>query len=112
MTANDFRRLVLGLPDVSEQAHMSHPDFRVAGKIFATLGYPDQDHAVLVLPPADQKNLMRTHPKTFAPAPGAWGRRGSTVIALKTVDTAILEKAIQAAYQRGARPAAKSKKPR
>jgi len=43
MTANEFRRLALALPEAEERAHMDHPDFRVGGKIFATLGYPDKD---------------------------------------------------------------------
>ena len=42
MTPNDFRKLALALPETEERAHMNHPDFRVAGKIFATLGYPDK----------------------------------------------------------------------
>ena len=43
MTPNDFRRLALSFPESSEKSHMDHPDFRVAGRLFATLGYPDQD---------------------------------------------------------------------
>jgi hypothetical protein len=47
MTANEFRRLALSLPKVAEAAHMGHPDFRVAGKIFATLGYPQSGWGVV-----------------------------------------------------------------
>ena len=50
MTANDFRKLALSLADAIESAHMDHPDFRVGGKIFATLGYPDASWAVGWLP--------------------------------------------------------------
>src|SRR6266704_1006603 len=46
MTSNDFRRLALSFPETSERAHMGHPDFRVGGKIFAALGYPDDDWAM------------------------------------------------------------------
>jgi hypothetical protein len=41
VTAKDFRWLALSMPEAEEHAHMDHPDFRVGGKIFATLGYPD-----------------------------------------------------------------------
>lgn len=41
MTAEEFRQLALSLPEATEQSHMGHPDFRVRGRIFATLGYPD-----------------------------------------------------------------------
>jgi hypothetical protein len=55
ITADDFRKLALGFPEAIELAHMHHPDFRVRGKIFATLGYPDNDFAVVKLTPAEQK---------------------------------------------------------
>ena len=45
MTAAEFRRLALSLPEAEEREHMHHPDFRVGGKIFATLGYPDKSWA-------------------------------------------------------------------
>ncbi len=41
MTPNEFRELALSFPEAIESAHMHHPDFRVGGRIFATLGYPD-----------------------------------------------------------------------
>ncbi len=53
MTNDDFRRIALGLPEASEGAHQGHADFQVRGKIFATLGYPDDAHAVVILPPAE-----------------------------------------------------------
>src|SRR5579864_201099 len=49
MTANQFRKIALAVPESEERAHMSHPDFRVAGKIFATLGYPDKSRAMVKL---------------------------------------------------------------
>jgi hypothetical protein len=86
MTAAEFRRIALSMPQASESAHMNHPDFRVGGKIFATLGYPDQDHGMVILPPEEQERLVRVQPKTFAPAKGAWGRSGSTSVRLDAVD--------------------------
>ena len=83
MTAAQFRRLALSFPGVIESSHMSHPDFRVGGKIFATLGYPDNEHGMVVLPPDEQERFARASPKVFAPAKGAWGKRGSTTVDLE-----------------------------
>ncbi|HEY2801216.1 MAG TPA: MmcQ/YjbR family DNA-binding protein [Chthoniobacterales bacterium] len=82
MTSVRFRQLALSMPEAVESAHMAHPDFRVGGKIFATLGYPDARHAVLNLPPDEQRKLVETRPEVFHPAAGAWGRRGSTQVLL------------------------------
>ena len=51
MTAAEFRRLALSLPETEEREHMHHPDFRVAGKIFATLAYPDKSYGMVKLFP-------------------------------------------------------------
>ena len=67
MTANDFRRLALSLPETEERAHMDHPDFRVAGKIFATLGYPDHGWAMVKLTPVEQEMFVKAQPKVFDP---------------------------------------------
>jgi hypothetical protein len=99
MTPDQFRRLALGFPETSESAHMNHPDFRVAGKIFATLGYPDSECAMVVLPVEEQTRLVRKHPKTFTPAKGAWGKRGSTVVRLDVVDRATLRPALEIAWR-------------
>ena len=82
MTANDFRELALSFPEAVESAHMHHPDFRVRGKIFATLGYPDSDSAVVKLTPEEQRRFMQSYPKVFRPVKGAWGRRGNANIHL------------------------------
>src|SRR5436309_5357541 len=81
MTAHDFRTLALALPEASESAHMGHPDFRVRGKIFATLG-PDEDWGMVKLTPDLQATFIRTEPHVFHPASGAWGRRGATIVRL------------------------------
>ena len=99
MTANDFRKLALNLPEVSESAHMSHPDFRTGGRIFATLGYPDSEHGMVVLPPDEQKRLLRTHPKVFGAAKGAWGKRGSTTVLLAAADKATVRTALEIAWR-------------
>ena len=99
MTANDFRKLALSLPETEERSHMDHPDFRVAGKIFATLGCPDKTRGMVKLSPEDQHNFSKDYPDTFIPVKGAWGRRGATSIHLKAADKDTLAKAIAAAWR-------------
>ena len=86
MTGEEFRRLALTLPEASEQSHMGHPDFRVRGKIFATLAYPDEARAMVKLQHEQQDALTRARPEMFAPVPGGWGRRGATYVTLSAAD--------------------------
>jgi YjbR len=85
VTANDFRRVALALPETAERLHMDHPDFRVSGKIFATLGYPDKAWGMVKLTPEQQHYFLKDNPDVFVPAKGAWGRRGATTVRLKAV---------------------------
>ena len=102
MTVKDFRRLALSLPEASESAHMGHPDFRVGGKIFATLGYPDDEFGVVMLSPEQQEEFVRKHPESFAPVKGAWGERGSTKVQLEAVDAETMQSAIVTAWRKRA----------
>ena len=99
MTANDFRKLALSLPEAEESAHMNHPDFRVDGKVFATLGYPDKSHAMVRLSPEEQHYLSKDYPDAFVPVKGAWGRRGATTVYLKAAKKEIVSKALLAAWR-------------
>jgi hypothetical protein len=99
VTAEDFRTLALSFPNAIESAHMHHPDFRVRGKIFATLGYPDKDWAVVKLPLDEQKRLVGSEPATFQPVKGAWGRQGSTNVFLPAAKIAIVREAIASAWR-------------
>jgi hypothetical protein len=117
MTVTQFRRLALRMPDAVEASHMDHPDFRVNGKIFATLGYPTVKHGVVMLTPDEQKSLMRAHPDAFSPAAGKWGASGSTVVELGKANTDVVAAAIESAWRRraparlrngAAKPAAKT----
>ena len=102
MTAAEFRRTALRMPDAVEGAHMGHADFRVGGKIFATLGYPDARHGAVMLTPAEQREFMSAHPRAFVPAAGKWGEGGSTVVSLRDADPEIVADAIRAAWRRRA----------
>jgi hypothetical protein len=99
MTAKDFREIALSLPETEERAHMDHPDFRVAGKIFATLGYPDKSRGMVKMSPEDQHYFSKDYPDVFAPVKGAWGRQGATSVDLKAANNAIMRKAIKAAWR-------------
>jgi len=99
MTAKDFRQIALSLPETEESAHMNHPDFRVAGKIFATLGYPDKTRGMVKLSPEDQHYFSKDYPDVFIPVKGAWGRRGATSVHLKAAQKETLRKALQAAWR-------------
>lgn len=102
MTPTEFRRLALSMPGATESAHMEHPDFRVGGKIFATLGYPDKDHGMVILPPGEQERLVESAPAIFAPAKGAWGRRGSTCVLLRSINATALRPAMEIAWRKRA----------
>jgi len=102
MTGADFRRIALSMPGASENAHMHHPDFRVGGRIFATLGYPDKDHGMIVLPPKEQARFVQTDIKAFFPAKGAWGKRGSTCVRLDAVNSTVLRGAMEIAWRQRA----------
>jgi len=98
MTADEFRRLALSLPEAVESSHMNHPDFRVGGKIFATLG-PDETWGMVKLTPREQADAMRRARKVISRASGAWGRGGSTIIQLADADAAIVDELLTAAWR-------------
>ena len=99
MTPAAFRKIALLLPETEEHQHMNHPDFRVAGKIFATLGYPDKTRAMVKLSPEDQHNFSKDCPDAFIPVKGTWGRCGATCVILKSAPKDVLTKAIHAAWR-------------
>ncbi|HMD20479.1 MAG TPA: MmcQ/YjbR family DNA-binding protein [Alloacidobacterium sp.] len=99
MTANDFRRLALSFPEAVEAEHMNHPDFRVAGKIFATLAYPDKTYGMVKLPPLDQDTFVQEWPEVFVPVPGYWGKNGATHVHLKKATKKTLQPALAAAWR-------------
>ena len=102
MKTADFRRIALSLSEASEGSHMGHPDFRVGGKIFATLGYPNKETGVIMLLPEEQGRFIRAHPDAFGSVKGAWGRRGYTTVVLEAVDAVTLGAAMVAAWRRRA----------
>ena len=77
LNANHFRRIVLGMRDAAEGAHMGHADFRVNGRIFASLN-DDETRGMVVLTPDQQQRFVQEDPSAFEPESGAWGRSGCT----------------------------------
>lgn len=104
MTSDEFRKMALAFPGASESSHMGHPDFRMNGKIFATLQYPDENWGMVKLPPEQQDSFVRSHPKAFVPAKGGWGRQGSTSVVLKAVDELTLKEALRVACDNASKP--------
>ena len=102
MTSSEFREVALRFPEAIESAHMHHPDFRVGGKIFATLGYPDERSAMVKLSAEDQREFVRSNAAVFTPVKGAWGRQGATNINLPEATIDIVRKALTAAWRKTA----------
>jgi hypothetical protein len=99
VTAQEFRRIALSFPEVVESTHMNHPDFRVRGKVFATLAYPTKDWGMIKLPPRSQEEFVFAEPKGFVPMKGAWGRRGATSVRLKDAKKTSVREALAAAWR-------------
>ena len=99
MTPDGFRRIALGLEGVIENAHHGHPDFRVGGRIFATLGYPDRRWGMVNLTPEQQLIWVRGHPDAFFPSKGKWGEQGSTSVRLDALDEETAGEALTLAWQ-------------
>jgi hypothetical protein len=98
LSAEDFRRIALGMKDASEGAHMDHPDFRVHGRIFATL-HPDNKWGMVKLTPDQQRQFTDDAPESFVPEKGAWGLQGCTAVRLDSVDEEILGEALTMAWR-------------
>lgn len=98
--SDDFRRLALASKDAVEGAHMGHPDFRVGGRVFASL---NRGRGMVKLTPEQQQEFVRRDPATFAPESGAWGRQGYTRVRLESVDEDTLGKAMTLARHNVAR---------
>ncbi|KQU17687.1 hypothetical protein ASG63_09345 [Methylobacterium sp. Leaf94] len=94
----DVRRLAGALPEVTEGAHNGHPDFRVLGRIFATL-WVEEERLVLRLSRTLQAEWIEAEPDLFEAVDGAWGRRGWTCLTLWKADEDMLAAALLAAWR-------------
>ena len=99
MNANDFRRIALSLDGAEESSHMGQPDFRVGGRIFATLASQKQGYGNLMLTLEQQAAFVEDMPELFLPISGGWGRMGMTHIRLGAASEDILAGALRAAWK-------------
>src|SRR6266581_8165803 len=97
MTTNQFRKMALEIPTAVEQSHMRHPDFRVGGKIFGSLGVPDKNWGMVKLTPEQQRAFIQKAPEVFKRCSGAWGRQGYTNVHLPSAKTRIVRAVLETA---------------
>jgi hypothetical protein len=115
MNAVDFRRIALSLEGAEESSHMGSPDFRVGGRIFATLASQKQGYGNLMLTPAQQADFVAEQPDVFVPIAGGWGRMGMTHIRLAVTNEDVLTGALRTAWklrvEKNAKPGGKKRAP-
>ena len=99
MNVKDFRRIALSLPGAKESSHMGQPDFRVGGRIFATLASGEQGYGNLMLKLEQQTAFVEEMPEVFLPIPGGWGRMGMTYIRLAEASEDVLYGALHTAWK-------------
>jgi hypothetical protein len=95
-TVAQARRIFLEQPEAEEKAHMGHPDFRVGGKIFATL-WPDRNVAVVKLSVADQTGALQMNPDALSLK--FWGRSPYVEVNLERANVALLRALAGAAWR-------------
>lgn len=110
MNVEDFRRIALSLEGAEESSHMGQPDFRVGGRIFATLAAAAQGYGNLMLTPEQQAAFVEELPGVFLPIAGGWGRNGATHIRLAAASEDVLRGALRTAWKLRVEKNAKSRK--
>jgi len=98
MNARDFRRIALNFAGVEEGSHMGAVDFRVGGRIFATLASVKQGYGNLMLTPEQQAAFVGELPDVFLPVDGGWGRNGATHVRLAEASEDVLDGALRTAW--------------
>ncbi len=99
MTPADFRRIALSLEGAEEGSHMGAVDFRVGGRIFATLAAVKQGYGNIMISPEQQAAFVAEAPEVFVPIPGGWGRNGATHIRLAAASEDTIEGALRTAWK-------------
>jgi len=112
MNTKDFRRIALSLEGAEEGSHMGAVDFRVGGRIFATLAHEKQGYGNLMLTPEQQAMFVAELPEVFLPVHGGWGRHGATHVRLAVVNEDVLEGALRTAWKLRVEKSAKAGKKR
>ena len=113
LTSADFRRIALSLEGAEEGSHFGSPDFRVGGRIFATLASQAQGYGNLMLSPEQQAAFVAEAPEVFIPVPGGWGRNGATHLKLAAANEDLVLGALHTAWKlRVEKNRATARKPR
>jgi hypothetical protein len=99
MNIHDFRRLALSLEGAEESSHMGSPDFRVGGRIFATLAAAKQGYGNIMITPEQQAAFVEELPEVFMPVKGGWGRNGATHLRLDLANEDLLAGALRTAWK-------------
>jgi hypothetical protein len=99
MTGDGFKRLALSFPDATEGSHFGHADFRVGGRIFATLAALKAGYGTLILLPDQQSVFVDEHPDLFLPVPGGWGLKGATFVRLAPARVSRVRPALGLAFE-------------
>ena len=110
MNADAFRKLALEVPNAIESGPGEHPDFRLGGKVFASLGAPDEEWGMVKLTPEQQRAFLEKETDAFSPCRGAWGERGYTNVLLAAAKVGVLRSALTLASQNVLRPPPKRTK--
>ncbi len=109
MTPDEYTRVALSFSGAAEGSHMDHPDFRVDGKIFATLF---KGNGVVLLTPTQQEALVKQEPAAFVPVKGGWGRKGSTTVLLEEASEESVRRALSLAWNNKSQNASRPDKRR
>jgi hypothetical protein len=112
MKVADFRRIALSFEGAEEGSHMGAADFRVGGRIFATLASQKEGYGNLMLTLEQQAEFVRELPEVFLPIRGGWGRMGATHIRLAQANEDVLVGALRAAWMLRRKKIAGTKKKR
>jgi hypothetical protein len=99
MSVADFRRIALSMEGAEESSHMGSPDFRVGGRIFATLAAQDKGYGNVKLTPEQQATFVAEEPQVFIPVGGGWGRTGMTHVVLAEANEDLLAGAMRTAWK-------------
>jgi len=99
MKTTDFRRIALSFDGAEEGSHMGAADFRVGGRIFATLGSENKGYGNLMITPELQAEFVGELPEVFLPVPGGWGKMGATHIRLAKASEEVLTGALHTAWK-------------
>jgi hypothetical protein len=99
MNIHDFRRIALSLEGAEESSHVGNPDFRVGGRIFATLAAAKQGYGNIMITPEQQAAFVEELPEVFIPVKGGWGRNGATHVRLDLANEDLLTGALRTAWK-------------